>query len=499
MSNVVELRKEPVSNDAKELSKQIKSRMAKALDCQKDEPCLLVNEYVIDSILSSTFYSGSRSRFYFLNRFGSLVTFTTKEAPKHIEATYGCPISKKLLDDYIEKNAISSDDRKQMNTAKNVYKNVIMDHISLYNQRESIEMRVDMFAGTGYIKLLDESARIVFPHKPFEVGEINSAVIDDYKRHFPNLDDVLSMVVASRFASDRKNAYLWMHCDSDWGKGFFTAALGALGCVVDLSVTEIEKIFSGSPVGRTMADFKRAFVISVDEFKNVKSEVKQLQNTMTLSPKNQLSVSVEIFTKLFTSAESVSSLAGELGIEDQFANRFTLIRGKGSLNDREVYQSIGKHNYFDSVKNYVATKLNAFVSEYIALGRSNAPVKADQNLAAFFEEHRIDKAYERFSDSLPNLAAEMVEYFISQKNNQITVQPCNLDVADRVIKSEDGSFYLKSSAKMIGDYLKSNFDGTHLGSLNKKKAELAILMSVDGNGSSSHRLNGRVSKVVKLT
>ena len=65
---------------------------------------------------------------------------------------------------------------------------------------------------------------------------------------------------------------------------------------------------SGAPVGLSADNFKRAIVLWVDEFKSVKSELKQLQNEIELSPKNQVRQSVAIYTKLFTSAESVASL-----------------------------------------------------------------------------------------------------------------------------------------------------------------------------------------------
>ena len=60
-----------------------------------------------------------------------------------------------------------------------------------------------------------------------------------------------------------------------------------------------------------MSNFKRAFILAVDEFKSARSELKQLQSEISLSPKNQLSQSVEVFAKLFLSAEEVPSFASE--------------------------------------------------------------------------------------------------------------------------------------------------------------------------------------------
>ncbi|MGR5254511.1 hypothetical protein ACPV5S_20145 [Vibrio astriarenae] len=458
-----------------------------------------INAQRVDEIIHSVFYSGGRNRYYFVNRLGDFVTFGAKDAFKQIFSTFGCPVDMDQVERVIDNATCDDEGKKAMKAAKYVHKNVLSDFISLYCQKESIEMAVDMFASKARIELLDESARIVFKHKPFNanLALANIAAVQDFKQHFPELDQVLSMIVAARFASDRKKAYLWMHCESDWGKGFLIGCLSSIGAVIDLSVTEVEKIFSGSPVGRSMADFKRAIVLSIDEFKNVKSEVKQLQNEMTLSPKNQLSVKVQIYTKLFTSAESVSSLAnGEMGIEDQFANRFNLIRGQGSLEHREAYSKIGKFAYFEGVKFYVASTLNRMIDDYVRLGMVAATRQADDYLSTFYQEHRIDKQYERFSDSLPNLAESIRDYFIEQKKAALRNSPHEPEAASKVIHHDDG-YYLKSAGKAVGDFLKANFDGAQLCSLNKKKADLYTLMSVDGRGTASHRLD-KYEKAIKL-
>ena len=70
-------------------------------------------------------------------------------------------------------------------------------------------------------------------------------------------------MVAARFSQDRKKAFLWLKAPSDWGKGILMDALADLGLVVYISVKEVERMFDGNPVGKSMQDFKRAFVLFV--------------------------------------------------------------------------------------------------------------------------------------------------------------------------------------------------------------------------------------------
>ena len=117
--------------------------------------------------------------------------------------------------------------------------------------------------------------------------------------------------------------------------------------------------------------FKRAFILAMNEFKTVKSEIKQLGSYLELSPKNQLRTRVQIYTKMFMSAESVASLVGENGVEDQFANRMSMIKGNEKLTDRALYKA-DQGRYFRSVQGYVAGELNRLIGEYQALGLEGA-------------------------------------------------------------------------------------------------------------------------------
>jgi hypothetical protein len=345
---------------------------------------------------------------------------------------------------------------------------------------------VDMFGQRTRLELREDVVRVILTHQPLEVPEeFNPEIIDDYRQHFPQLDAVIEFVVASRFALDRKKSYLWLLADSDWGKGFFLGVCKSLGLVVELSVKEIEAMFEGKPVGRSPADFKRAIILAVDEFKMVKSELKQLQSEIPLAPKFQLTSRVEIFAKLFMSAENVDSLVGEYGVEDQFANRMSLIRGNGSILSRPLYEA-DHGRYFRAVRAYVAREINRLVAEYRALGREGAELQADRYLSGFIEHHGLGRHFQRLSESIAYIAAEAVSWSYERASGRLE------------ILRHDGVNYLRSAGKVVQDFLNERFTKSEIGTLRKRKDEIMKAMSADGRGAASHRVGADSIKAIKL-
>jgi hypothetical protein len=343
-------------------------------------------------VMGCSFWDGTRLQL--MHGSGSLVDFAEKDCMSAIKKNCGALFK------------VSGAEAKQTKAAYAKIKEETLGHLRYHNQRKSLRMHVDMFANDPRIVMRDEYAEVVYTHQPWVGGEYDQAIVDDFIEHFPQFEAFLTFIVASRFARDRKRAYLWLHCPSDWGKGFLIAVLSNLGVVVEMSVKEVEKVFEGGPVGRSMKDYKRCFALVIDEMKTVKSETKQLQNEMTLSPKNQLTQTVEIYAKIFMSAEHIPSLAGENGVEDQFANRLSLIQGEGSLTTRPLFKSIGQARYIDSITAFAIEQLNSQIAGMVEMGRAGAEEYAQLGLDEFYESHKIEHKYERFSESNVQIARE---------------------------------------------------------------------------------------------
>lgn len=457
----------------------------------------------IEAVIRGSFWSGQKARMYQMGD-GDMLEFSAKDAPTFLAKKYGHVIDHQTVSDLVD--ALGIVEQKRAKTVARVLAiawGAVSDHVKYHNQRNALEMRVDMFADEPRFEVLDEKAQAVFCHKSFEakLGACDQAILADYKEHFPFLDETLVFIAASRFARDRKRCYLWLQADSDWGKGFFLGAFQTMGAVVDVSVKEIEAMFEGKPVGRSMTDFKRAMILAVDEFKSARSELKQLQSEISISPKNQLTQSVEVFTKLFMSAEDVPSFAGEEGIEPQFANRFSYMRFYGSLTERVLYQA-DSPKYADNVQTYIANFMNEEIARYVELGRDAAEQDASNEIDAFWTKHGIGNTFQSFGDALPEQARRFIGWLI---RNHIQIQKefahsgKGMSKTQRLIRSSlteyGGKWYLASASSVVDAWIEEVIDRSVKGSMMYKRANIVKACSVDGRAPVARRIPDSVKAI----
>ena len=421
---------------------------------------------VVTTIIETSFYCVAGRPYRFLNRRGDLVEFSEPDAWKYLTQTFGSPVPAAVIDQWggLASPKVQKALRKAIAAA---IREPILDEIKLNRQRSTLAWRVDMFSAEPVFELREFDVQITLPHRPLIQGPFEQRFIDDFREHWPEVDRVLAFIAAARFAGDRKKAFLWWLASSDFGKGFFMGQLTAAGVVASTSVKEIEKVMEGAPVGLSADSFKRAMVLWIDEFKNVKSELKQLQNEITLSPKFQMRQRVEIFSKIFTSAESVASLVGSAGVEAQFANRMALIEGQGSLDDRALFQE-SQAAYALSIRNWIATALNTHIANYQAMGREQATNVADRALGGFHSEFGIAKRFGNLDDGLKDIAADFCDDLRERR-------------AYEVVELSGGGYCVKSPSKVLADWLRDHYDDSEYYTLIRKKPDILRLASADGD------------------
>lgn len=480
-----------ISPAALMLARRIAKAIKAALPDLPEEPC--VDPLSIRDMIEGAFWSGAKSRLFLLNEDESLVQFPAGDAWRFLCRRFGSPVDPDEILAALSAALGGPLEPKGEEAAHTAISKAvvgpILDYLKYENQRDHVEWSVDMFADRSRLEIRADVVRIVLTHKALTApGKPDPAIVKDYRQHFPMIDAALEYIVAARFALDRKKAYLWLWASSDWGKGFLLGIMRDLGLVVEMSVKEIEATFEGKAVGRRPEDFKRAMILAVDEFKAVKSELKQLQSEIQLAPKYQLTSRVEIFTKLFLSAESVGSLVGERGVEDQFANRMSMLTGTGTLNDRPAYAN-DQGRYFRAIRKFVADELNRLIAEYRALGKEGAERRADAFLNAFIDQHGLGKHFTRLSDSLGEIAEEAVTWAKEGGSGA----PAGVS-----LRYEGTQGYLLFAGRALDDFLAAKFTRAEVGTLSRRRMEIMEAMSADGRGNASHRVGGRQVKCIKL-
>ena len=444
---------------------------------------------VLQQCIDASAQVQSTNRFVIVTAGGDYRTFLRGDFISALSSSVSPPYSRPTLTKLLK--GVATKERLTVKDTEGLLKEfgcvideAILDHVLVERQFGNMAVKVDMFAKKSSIRLHDGCAYVTFTHLKFPEGPVDRSVIDDFREHWPHFDRFIELIAAARFAAARKKAYLWLRADSDFGKGLLEGALDALGLVVSMTTQEVEKVFGGGPVGRQMNEFRRAWVLLFNEFKSNKAELKQLEQTISFSPKNLPVCKAEIFLKLFTSAEAVESLVSEAsGVEDQFANRFSLIQATGRIDDRPIFTA-SRERYRESLTNYIAGRLNRLVDSYVAKGRREAANCADRYVIEFHQEFGIGNKFERLSGKLKGLAHDHLQWLASEylsAKDKSTVSSSTLSSTERRVLSEvvlrkrplgEQDLLVKQPAAMLDLWLEGSFNRAERGKLTVKTSDI---------------------------
>jgi hypothetical protein len=449
---------------------------------------------VVATIVSSCAFSQSSSKFLALEPSGDLRVFLKADLSVGINGTFGHTHDAEALIEVATSHANCNilekkEKEKFVGSCVSVIFIQIQKHILVKRQYAELRINVDMFAEGASVSLHDGQAKITYPHVPMPTGVIDPAIVADYKQHWPMIDEFLDLLVACRFAQSRKKAFVWIKTMSDWGKSFLLHLLANLNLALEMSASEVERAFSGQPVGATLNSFKRAWVLAIEEFKSVKSELKQLEQQMQFSPKGLPTVTAPLYLKLFLSAERVESLAsGESGVEDQFANRFSLVEPEGGrLSERPLFEQ-SQTSYSKTMTNYVAEYLNRKVEEYRSLGAIGAADKGDAEVKSFHRKHGIGHKFERLSTKLPQLAEQFREWIMSNYRsakaeldsyNRRSLSKCENEVLQSAMLKDEPNgqmLYVQRCNKLLAVWLEDSFNQSERGKLHFKQGGIAAAL-----------------------
>jgi len=295
---------------------------------------------------------------------------------------------------------------------------IVTSYLRINRYANSINRGVDMFIEKTTLRLNEQVASYRQPYKTLtdklkskmssETKWIDE-VMKDFTLHFPEFLDFLNLVCAARFAPDRRKAFLWLNAEAGWGKGFLMEAFKRIELVTGLSEKDVEAAFEGKPVGIDPDLTAKSFILLFDEAKYVKSEMKQLNNEITMAPKFEKRTTVPVYLKLFTTAEGMDSLSGEEGVEKQFAERFCYMSGKGRIEDRPLFKELHSHLYLKALTFSIAEYIDQYVDEMREIGEEEAYIIAETQLNAIHDEYRIDNALGGLQSSIEEHAAELTK------------------------------------------------------------------------------------------
>jgi hypothetical protein len=400
-------------NDCERLIREYISRLGVLIG--EHNVGIALNVEVLRTAWDSTFCTPNNSKLVLLNPNNDPVDLSITDAIRFgFYRSFGAVIDKDVIDEVIAEMQLPDTDATALRTnIKHLEYGPLVERLKLLKQAKSLDISVDMFAARGRLTVADGIAIVVLPHRPLPAPSIDPAIATqvwaDYVQHFPEFENLVLLVLHARFATDRRHAFVWLHSPSSWGKGFLLAIFQQLRLVVEIPTAEIEKAMAGGPVGLSLTDTLRTWILFVDEFKAASSELKLLNRQISISPKNQLRCTVQLFTKLFASAENVRSLVGD-GVEAQFNNRFAYLSPSThdkKLEDRPLFIELGKAVYLAAMVSFVARWLNECVDYMRRLGPIESSKLADKFVEKYQAERRLQTIFGNLDDTVDDVVAEI--------------------------------------------------------------------------------------------
>jgi len=219
--------------------------------------------------------------------------------------------------------------------------------------------------------------------------EAKQEIIQDYRGLWDGgqtLDDVLNLIVYSRFIESRKNLQLNINAPSDWGKGFLMECLQELG--VGLHIKQEE--FRGSrPSGLNVDKVRNATVLLIDEFKNYNNYLFEINNKMQVEQKFGSIYTIDVFLRLFLNKQMSESFVGY--VDEQIQNRAHImkIETHNLLKNSSVAKKYGRKVYKEVVKEYFYNFFTKKFDELIKIGEIEAEKFADAEANGILLKYKL--------------------------------------------------------------------------------------------------------------
>jgi len=346
------------------------------------------------SFIDAKIYDEVKKRVFFFKNGKEIVVFTNKEI-KFLS-------SEKNLKIWIEQNfqglfiLPEEMEEEEKNKAKKHIFDVMIVDLQIHNQYSILSYRRDPWAEEARIIRDDHKLEYIAPRfymKPYEdpflIDQVQmNLIVDDYREHFPQFDDFLDWLIANRFTTNRRTSYTYLRVNAGFGKSFLASLFEDLGVGRKIQQNQLKH---NSASDLSPADFRNAFILMIDEFTHFAQELKDLTHGMYLSAKYQLSEYVPLYAKVFMSAEKSTSFFGDAGVDEQLADRVSVLdlSHSGKLEKRKLYKANTKL-YHEALKKYVNLFFKNRAEYYVKIGELEANVQANKMLDKHFNRYKIE-------------------------------------------------------------------------------------------------------------
>ena len=370
--------------------------------------------------------------------------------------------------------------------------NMLYNVLKSYNHYQNYTYKNNLFADKPTIQLDEIRQEITITQNKISLKhprltqqitrETKELIVMDYKQHFPQIDEVLSLIMDMRIAKNRKGSFLHIRANRSWGKSFFSMILQSIGCSLEVDYENFLNTNSNSISPQAV---RNSFVLVLDEFTEFKPEMKKHTHNFQFAPKFGMRESIEIYLKILFSADKSESFEG--GVSEQIQSRVMIIdtMHQTPLDIRAVFRKKGTVVYALVLQEYFYNALLNRLREYLKMDEIEAINLADKQVTKAYNNWGMlaNKKVLNLGDSVKDtLIRELFRIVNDYKGYMLSdIPPQMRDIRDLVVLIEEGKhtgrFFIQRTFKTLDTILKYSL--TRMDYL-KSRAELNDLDNLFG-------------------
>jgi len=376
--------------------------------------------------------------------------------------------------------------RDKQKAFKESFKIIIKDiilNIRMNNQIDIFSVEIDPFKKET--EIIREGAKVRLIKHKIHFNKFESLVenldvekkknyINDFNQHFPMFLDFLDFIVACRFAKSRRKSYLYMRVDAGFGKSLLMSILKRIGVAMNV---ELNQLKSNSASELHPTEFLNSICLCVDEFTHFSQELKVLTNQIQISAKFSLRTELEVYAKIFFSAEKSTSFFSEAGVDEQLADRVSLIdiENINKLDDRDLYKN-NKSQYIESLYEFIYKYLTTKINIYLQNDKLTSANIAENFLDNFNSKYKIKADnIQKIKDVIFEALREFTEL---KENHQELKSKYHLELNQLIFLRNDDNIIIKNPTKLYELIIKEQSQSFYKNAI-YKQTQLDSIFGID--------------------
>ncbi len=229
----------------------------------------------------------------------------------------------------------------------------------------------------------------------FNISDIKKDTYQDIVKgiseHWKGLvPTILNHVVAGKFVSDKKNIWLMIMADSNFGKSKLFKWLEPFG---GAGFMKFEDLAGSGISDKSPDEIEGKMCLVIDEVTSFHRKLFEIENYLTVRPMRNHSINISINSRILLSADG-GTFNNEY-MDKQIINRVAVVdlRGKDTrdLGDIPIVKKYGRYTIQLVMTHYLYSQIKLRLDEYNNLSHIDRANKADKTISDIFEEHKQDK------------------------------------------------------------------------------------------------------------